>query len=112
VLRTCTFPASIAGGNPDLVFKWIGEQYTSICSRVPPGGILFQHMVRISGAGYMSNQDAAALLDFWKEKSVYAAIRKTVNQVVEDIKGRAKFADAVRGSSVSSCEFWLDLAPR
>lgn len=105
-------PASIAGGNPDLVFKWIGEQYTSICSRVPPGGILFQHMVRISGAGYMSNQDAAALLDFWKEKSVYAAIRKTVNQVVEDIKGRAKFADAVRGSSVSSCEFWLDLAPR
>lgn len=73
---------------PELVFAWVREHYADICRRLPPGGILFQEIVRLSGAGYASEEDAAAVAKFWEDKPVYGTIRKTVNQTVEKIQSR------------------------
>eukprot|EP00929_Paragymnodinium_shiwhaense_P078270 TRINITY_DN40547_c0_g1_i1.p1 TRINITY_DN40547_c0_g1~~TRINITY_DN40547_c0_g1_i1.p1 ORF type:complete len:870 (-),score=221.05 TRINITY_DN40547_c0_g1_i1:33-2642(-) len=86
---------------PELVLGWMQEHFSTICTRLPAGGIPFQRLVQIAASGFASSADADSFKAFWMEKPLYSAIKKTVDQAVEGIRARARFADHVRASGVS-----------
>jgi len=101
-------PMGVAGTRrgPELVFAWIKECFDAICTKIPFEGIIFQSIIRISGAGFTTESEALALESFWSGKSGYEAIKRTVSQVVEGIRSRSKFGEMVLASELASEEYW------
>jgi len=91
----------------EAVFKWMQDEYDVIASRVGASSmILFNHVVRISGSGFVSEEKAKQVEEFWKAKELYRMIQKTLSQVIEGILSNAKFVDRLLQSAASKPEAW------
>jgi len=93
------------------VFEWIQSQYDGIYKMIGETSMmLFQHVVKISGRGFATDEKAAEVETFWKSKTVYEKIAKSLQQVIESIKGNAQFASRVKASPLADAKFWEDLS--
>jgi len=88
-------------------FEWIKSEYDAIYERIGKTSMmLFQHVVRISGAGFASEERATEVQTFWEAKPVVKQIGKCLQQTIEQIKANAQFADRIKASSLKDPEFW------
>mmetsp|Transcript_82526 Transcript_82526/g.238452 ORF Transcript_82526/g.238452 Transcript_82526/m.238452 type:complete len:886 (-) Transcript_82526:40-2697(-) len=105
-------PMSMTSGREgaEAVFDWVNREYDRIYGRIGTTSmILFQHIVRISGAGFVSAEKAAAVEAFWKAKPVHKMVEKTLEQTVEGIRTNAKFVDHLKPSDVAKPAAWSKL---
>merc|ERR1711865_1064980 len=94
-----------AGG--EYVFEWVKSEYDRIFARLGATSmILFQHIARISGSGFVTNEHADEVFEFWKSKPIYSQLEKAVAQTVEGIKSNSKFVERLKASDVSKPEAW------
>ena len=86
----------------DTVFSWMQSEYNRIYDMIGATSMmLFQNMVRVSGAGFVTESKAEEVAAFWKSRDVYKNIEKALAQTVEGIKSNSKFVDR---SGTRSCE--------
>mmetsp|Transcript_50293 Transcript_50293/g.145843 ORF Transcript_50293/g.145843 Transcript_50293/m.145843 type:complete len:890 (-) Transcript_50293:64-2733(-) len=91
----------------EAVFTWIREAYDQIYALLGKTSMmLFQNIVRISGAGFVTSERAAEVEAFWKGKDVYSMVAKALNQTVEGISSNAKFVERLRSSEASAPTSW------
>jgi len=91
----------------EATFQWMQDGYDTIANRVGASSmILFNHVVRISGSGFVSQEKATLVEDFWKSKELYKMIQKTLSQTVEGIKSNAQFVDRLLQSEASKPQAW------
>jgi aminopeptidase N len=94
-------------------FQWIQLNYDTLYARLGATSMmLFQHFVRISGAGFVTEEKAQEVQKFWDSKSVKDKIGKCLQQTVELIKTNAQFAKRVKASKLSDPEFWKANMPK
>ncbi|CAE7505772.1 Npepps [Symbiodinium sp. CCMP2592] len=86
----------------DTVFSWMQSEYSRIYDMIGATSMmLFQNMVRVSGAGFVTESKAEEVAAFWKSRDLYKNIEKALAQTVEGIKSNSKFVDR---SGTRSCE--------
>ena len=86
----------------DTVFSWMQSEYNRIYDMIGATSMmLFQNMVRVSGAGFVTESKAEEVAAFWKSRDLYKNIEKALAQTVEGIKSNSKFVDR---SGARSCE--------
>jgi len=91
----------------DLIFAWMQQEYNQIYERLGKTSmILFQHMVRVSGAGFVTTEKAGELEAFWKGTASHKMVAKTLCQTVEAIHSNAKFVKRLQDSEVAKAEAW------
>jgi len=91
----------------DTVFSWIQSEYQKIYDFVGSTSMmLFQHFVRISGAGFVTDAKAEEVSAFWKTKDIYKNVEKSLAQTVEGIKSNAKFVDRLKASKAADAATW------
>mmetsp|Transcript_2871 Transcript_2871/g.6741 ORF Transcript_2871/g.6741 Transcript_2871/m.6741 type:complete len:887 (+) Transcript_2871:54-2714(+) len=91
----------------EAVLDWLKRSYDQVDARFGSTSmILFQNIVRVSGAGFVTEEKAEEVTNFWKSKKVFKMIEKTLSQTVEGIKSNAKFVARLRASDVSKPEAW------
>jgi len=91
----------------DLVFAWMQQEYNQIYERLGKTSmILFQHMVRVSGAGFVTTEKANELEAFWKGTASHKMVAKTLCHTVEAIHSNAKFVKRLQDSEVAKAEAW------
>lgn len=96
----------------DLVFAWMQQEYNQIYERLGKTSmILFQHMVRVSGAGFVTTEKASELEVFWKSKDSYKMVAKTLSQTVEAIHSNAKFVKRLQESEAAKAAAWQRSSP-
>ena len=84
----------------DTVFSWMQNEYSRIYEMIGATSMmLFQNMVRVSGAGFVTESKAEEVSAFWKTRDVYKNIEKALAQTVEGIKSNSKFVDRSRPQS-------------
>eukprot|EP00405_Crypthecodinium_cohnii_P010223 CAMPEP_0206429112 /NCGR_PEP_ID=MMETSP0324_2-20121206/6049_1 /ASSEMBLY_ACC=CAM_ASM_000836 /TAXON_ID=2866 /ORGANISM="Crypthecodinium cohnii, Strain Seligo" /LENGTH=882 /DNA_ID=CAMNT_0053894735 /DNA_START=32 /DNA_END=2680 /DNA_ORIENTATION=+ len=90
------------------VFDWVKTEFDAIYARLGTTSmILFQHMVRISGAGFVTADKADEVAAFWKGRNKLAAmVEKTLGQTVEGIKSTSAFVDRFKKSPAASASAW------
>eukprot|EP00931_Biecheleriopsis_adriatica_P019080 TRINITY_DN13114_c0_g1_i2.p1 TRINITY_DN13114_c0_g1~~TRINITY_DN13114_c0_g1_i2.p1 ORF type:complete len:898 (-),score=224.58 TRINITY_DN13114_c0_g1_i2:61-2694(-) len=89
------------------VFSWIQAEYQRIYDMVGSTSMmLFQHFVRISGAGFVTAEKAEEVSSFWKGKSIYKNVEKALAQTVEGIKSNSKFVDRLKASKAAQASTW------
>jgi len=92
-------------------FQWIQREYDQIWRIIGETSMmLFGHVVRISGAGFATEEKASEVQKFWEGKSVHSKVAKTLQQVIEGIKTNALFASRVKASQLADPKFWEELA--
>jgi len=97
----------------DQVFKWVQDDYPRIYERLGTTSmILFNHIARISGAGFVSNEKAAEVEAFWKSKPVYSMLTKAIAQTVEGIKSNARFVERLGQSEAGKAAAWSTAASK
>jgi len=100
-----TARSDLAGAN--ITFDWITENYDQIYARIGESSMmLFQNVVRISGMGFVTEQRAKDVEEFWKSKPLYKQIEKSVSQTAESIRSQAGFVTRIRNSELASADFW------
>ena len=78
----------------DAVFSWMQSEYSRIYEMIGATSMmLFQNMVRVSGAGFVTEGKADEVSAFWKSRDLYKNIEKALAQTVEGIKSNSKFVD-------------------
>eukprot|EP00439_Symbiodinium_sp_Y106_P074700 s2007_g14.t1 len=91
----------------DTVFSWMQSEYNRIYDMIGATSMmLFQNMVRVSGAGFVTESKAEEVAAFWKSRDVYKNIEKALAQTVEGIKSNSKFVDRLRGSKAALASTW------
>jgi len=99
--------ASSGKEGAEAVFAWVQQEYDRIYQRLGATSMmLFQHIVRISGAGFVTPEKAAEVEAFWKTKDVYKLVSKALSQTVEGIMSNSKFVERLRSSGVSQPAAW------
>merc|ERR1711974_336482 len=89
------------------VFAWVQREYKKIYARLGATSMMvFQNIVRISGAGFVTAERAQEVEAFWKSRDLYKMIAKTLNQTLEGILTNAKFVDRLRPSEVAQPAAW------
>eukprot|EP00930_Biecheleria_cincta_P105887 TRINITY_DN9895_c0_g1_i3.p1 TRINITY_DN9895_c0_g1~~TRINITY_DN9895_c0_g1_i3.p1 ORF type:complete len:886 (-),score=194.02 TRINITY_DN9895_c0_g1_i3:264-2921(-) len=98
----------------DDVFTWIQSSYTEIYGRIGTGSMmLFQHFVRISGAGFVTTEQAAKVEGFWRSKLAdLPSIEKAISQTVEGIMSSAKFVERLKASEAAKVGCWSTATSR
>jgi len=92
-------------------FQWMQTNYDKIYALLGETSmILFQHMVKISGRGFASEEKAAEVEKFWKSKPVINKIAKSLQQTVESITTNAQFATRIKASRLANPDFWTELS--
>jgi aminopeptidase N len=103
-------PASIATSGKEgaeAVFSWVEGSYDKIYGRLGETSmILFQHIVRISGAGFVEDAMADKVKAFWESKSVIKSVEKCLAQTVEGIRANSKFASRLKASDLAQASYW------
>ena len=100
-----TAQCDLAGAN--ITFDWLTENYDKIYSSIGESSMmLFQNVVRISGMGFVTEQRANDVEEFWKSKPLYRQIEKSCSQTVESIRSQAGFVTRIRNSELASADFW------
>jgi len=90
-------------------FQWIQSRYDRIYEILGnTSTMLFQHVVRISGAGFASSEKAAEVQTFWESRSakVKEMTAKALSQTLEQIKTNEQFAKRIQASKLAD-EKWL-----
>jgi len=109
-------PMAIATSGRDgaeAVFAFVQSEYDRIHARLGATSMmLFQNIVRISGAGFVSTEKAEAVKKFWEAKPIFKGVGKAVAQTVEGILTNAKFVDRLRTSELAQASFWSDAASK
>ena len=78
----------------EMVFSWMQNEYSRIYEMIGATSMmLFQNMVRVSGAGFVTESKAEEVSAFWKSRDLYKNIEKALAQTVEGIKSNSKFVD-------------------
>jgi len=90
------------------VFGWVQSDFDTIHARLGATSmILFSHVVRFSGAGFVTNERADEVLNFWKSKDkVYSVVSKAVDQTCEGIRANSQFVERLRASEVAKASSW------
>eukprot|EP00668_Euglena_longa_P003364 GGOE01003939.1.p1 GENE.GGOE01003939.1~~GGOE01003939.1.p1 ORF type:complete len:881 (+),score=297.17 GGOE01003939.1:348-2645(+) len=105
-------PTSVATSGPagaEANLQWVKENYTRIYARLGTTSMmLFAHIVRSTGAGFVTREKAVEVEEFWRGCNVYHSVRKTVGQTREAIETNAQFVDRLRASPLSSPAFWAE----
>jgi len=92
------------------VFEWVQKDYDRIYGRLGETSMmLFQNIVRISGAGFVTTEKAEAVRQFWESKSVIEAVSKSLGQTIEAIEANGKFVERLRNSRFADKEFWAEM---
>jgi aminopeptidase N len=103
-------PMAMALSGPEgsqTVFDWVKSDYDRIYKRLGATSMmLFQHVVRISGFGFVTEARALEVEAFWKGKEVYKAVQKALAQTIEKIRSDAKFLERLGASAVAKPEGW------
>jgi len=106
-----SIPATMAGNGKEgaeAVFAWTRDSYDQIHGRLGTTSmILFQHVVRISGSGFVHAAKADEVEAFWKSKDVYKMIEKTLSQTLESIRSNSKFAERLAKSELAKPAAWM-----
>lgn len=93
------------------VFAWVQSEFEAIYGRVGQSSmIIFNVIVRLSGAGFVTTERADEVEKFWKSKEVYKMVEKTVAQVAEGIKTSSKFVEHLSKSEVAKPAAWAKKA--
>ncbi|CAE7877035.1 NPEPPS [Symbiodinium necroappetens] len=91
----------------DTVFSWMQSEYSRIYDMLGATSMmLFQNMVRVSGAGFVTESKAEEVAAFWKSRDLYKNIEKALAQTVEGIKSNSKFVDRLKGSKAALASTW------
>jgi len=91
----------------EAVFNWVKEDYEKIYARLGTTSmILFNHVVRTSGAGFVTADKAEEVEAFWKSKELYKMIQKTLTQTIEGILSSSQFVDRLKTSQVALAAAW------
>mmetsp|Transcript_1550 Transcript_1550/g.3923 ORF Transcript_1550/g.3923 Transcript_1550/m.3923 type:complete len:885 (-) Transcript_1550:120-2774(-) len=91
----------------ETVFNWMQNEYSRIYELIGATSMmLFQNMVRVSGAGFVTESQAEAVSAFWKSRDLYKNIEKALAQTVEGIKSNSKFVDRLKGSKAALAATW------
>jgi aminopeptidase N len=89
------------------VFDWVKDSYDRVYARLGQTSMmLFQHIVRISGFGFVTEEKAQEVEALWKSKAVCDKIQKSLDQTLEGIRSSAKFVERLRASPVAKPEAW------
>jgi len=93
-------------------WQWMQTNFDSIYRLLGNTSmILFQHMVAISGRGFVTEEKAAEVQQFWEsKKELIDKVTKKLQQTVEGIKANAKFAARVKVSKLADPDFWGKLS--
>lgn len=109
-------PMSVAAGHKaggDMVWNWTLQEYDRVYGRLGATSMmLFSHVVRISGSGFMSEARAEEVMMYWKSKAIYSQVARAVQQTVEGILANAKFVERMQATDLKSAEFWTAAATR
>jgi len=99
--------ASSGKDGAEAVFSWMQDQYDRIYELLGATSMmLFQNMVRVSGAGFVTQAKADEVSNFWKSKQVYQNVQKALAQTVENISSNAKFVDRLKNSKAAKASTW------
>lgn len=91
----------------ETVFSWVQSEYKRIRDLL--GGTsmtLFTHVVRMSGAGFVTEEKASEVAAFWESTDVYKHLEKTVSQTVEGILSTSKFVNRLSASIAAQPGTW------
>lgn len=89
------------------IFSWTQSEYSKIWTLVGATSMmLFQHFVRISGAGFVTEERANEVQTFWKSKDVYKNVEKSLAQTVEGIISNSKFVNRLKESKAAHAATW------
>jgi aminopeptidase N len=92
-------------------FEWVKGSFGGIYGRLgETSQILFQHVVKISGMGFASEEKAQELKEFWESKPCAKMISKCLQQTVEGIKTNAQFAARLKASRLADPAFWKEFS--
>lgn len=109
-------PMSVAAGykdGGDMVWDWTLKEYERIYARLGATSMmLFSHVVRISGSGFMTEAKGEEVMAYWKSKPIFSQVARAVQQTVEGIIANAKFVDRMRSTDLKSPDFWTAAATR
>eukprot|EP00928_Gymnodinium_smaydae_P013391 TRINITY_DN14887_c0_g2_i1.p1 TRINITY_DN14887_c0_g2~~TRINITY_DN14887_c0_g2_i1.p1 ORF type:complete len:888 (-),score=264.42 TRINITY_DN14887_c0_g2_i1:46-2709(-) len=101
-------PASMAANGregAEAVFAWVQKDYDRIYARLGETSmILFQHVAKISGSGFVTAERAAEVDSFWRSKPIFSKLEKAIAQTVEAIKNSAKFVERLKASEKAMLE--------
>jgi len=107
-------PMSVARSGKDGAeecFQWIQSEYDGIYAALGATSMmLFMHIVKISGVGFVTEEKAAEVQKFWEAKPVASKVGKALQQTVEQIKTQSQFAKRIKASKLSDPAFWKDVA--
>lgn len=91
-------------------FQWIQREYDQIWRLIGETSMmLFQHVVKISGASFATDEKASEVQKFWEGKAVHSKVAKSLKQVIEGIKTNALFGSRVKASRLADPKFWEEL---
>lgn len=103
-------PAAMATGGregAETVFNFVQAKYDQVYGKLGTTSMmLFAHVPRISGAGFVTAEKAEEVKAFWTKQAVYKQIEKAVSQTVEGILSNAKFVERLRSSPASKPDAW------
>mmetsp|Transcript_85496 Transcript_85496/g.147813 ORF Transcript_85496/g.147813 Transcript_85496/m.147813 type:complete len:889 (-) Transcript_85496:87-2753(-) len=107
-------PMGMATGSKegaDTIFAFIKDKYDFIHAKLGTTSmILFNHFVRISGAGFVTEEKAVEVEEFWKSRPCYKMIEKSLSQTKEGVLSSAKFVERLLASDVSKESTWTAAA--
>ncbi|CAE8641584.1 unnamed protein product, partial [Polarella glacialis] len=103
-------PMSMATNGKDgaeAVFSWIQAEFGRLYEMVGSTSMmLFSSFVRISGAGFVTEERAQEVSDFWKSKDIISKVEKALAQTVESINSNSKFVARLKASKASQASTW------
>merc|ERR1712187_252775 len=87
-------------------FDWVKNDYARIYGRLGATSMmLFQHIARFGG-GFLSEEKAAEVEEFWKSKPVYSSLSKAVAQTCELIRANTAFLGRLSQSDAAKPAAW------
>merc|ERR1712187_650037 len=87
-------------------FDWVKNDYERIYGRLGATSMmLFQHIARFGG-GFLSEEKAAEVEEFWKSKPVYSSLSKAVAQTCELIRANTAFLGRLSQSDAAKPAAW------
>mmetsp|Transcript_66812 Transcript_66812/g.118290 ORF Transcript_66812/g.118290 Transcript_66812/m.118290 type:complete len:881 (-) Transcript_66812:54-2696(-) len=103
-------PMSMAASSKEgcnTVYDWIVGRYDKLYEMVGSTSMmLFQHFVRISGSGFVTDEQAEKVSAFWKSRDIYKNVEKSLAQTVEAIRSNAKFVSRLKASKAAEAATW------
>jgi len=107
-----SFVAASGRDGAEAVWAWIRDNYDVIVARFGSSVKLFGGLVQASGANFVTEERANEVEAFWTSKPECQALRRTIGQVAEGIRVRAKFLARMQASSLADAATWREAAGR